>query len=266
MFDILDQLLLRGLAPRDNHRLIGRAIVRRAHGPAIICFLPWNTSYYMSFGLGLVDNRFAVCFELPPALICSEPDLSARAMRQLMSEAEAMVGEGQSEQLTIVGYSLGTYPATYLANRLSARLISIAPADRGDLMLWQSPAVDRVRERAIANGYTLADYTAALTGLHPIDNIAFLGSGSTFLFGTEDPFIPTPRSDALLAAVKARCTGIEVRHVEGGHIRTLLTGASYVRKLITASARIVPTRDAGKPTPETPAVPSNSAERRKSAA
>ena len=71
----------------------------------------------------------------------------------------------------IVGLSIGSYPATYLANRIGARLCYVASADRADLAVWESPATRIVRQRAQRKGYQLSHYSEALSGTHPAQNL-----------------------------------------------------------------------------------------------
>jgi len=52
----------------------------------------------------------------------------------------------------IIGLSVGTFPATYLANRIGARLCAVGAADRADLMLWQSPAARLIKRRCQQHG------------------------------------------------------------------------------------------------------------------
>ena len=74
----------------------------------------------------------------------------------------------------------GTAPATYLANHIGARLYSVASADYGHLMLWQSPATLLVKARAIEKGYSLADFADAMSWRHPVENLSNLREGSVF--------------------------------------------------------------------------------------
>lgn len=203
----------------------------------IIYFLPWNTPFWLARRIGLICSQFAACYEMAPALVSSEPSRSVTALRKVTDDAMALVESLKlaGHSIRVVGYSLGTYPATYLANRLQARLYSIAPADRGDLMIWESPAARIIRERALAKGYGLEDYMKAMSGYNPIDNLEGLGSGSAFVVGNSDPFIPSQRSHALIDAVKRNCHAARIFQTGGGHVGTLLAGARYLRRELRLS-------------------------------
>jgi fermentation-respiration switch protein FrsA (DUF1100 family) len=120
-----------------------------------------------------------------------------------------------------VGLSIGNAVATTFANRIGARLCSIASADRGDLTLWESPASAHVKALAEAKGYRLTDFTRALAGLHTIENLANLAPGSRFVFGLKDELIPEPRREGLIAAVRHTLPAAEITYVDAGHFGTM---------------------------------------------
>jgi pimeloyl-ACP methyl ester carboxylesterase len=132
----------------------------------------------------------------------------------------------------IVGLSAGTYPATYLANRMHARLCSVASADRADLAIWESPATRLVRHRAAKKGFGLADYSAALFGSHPEQNLAGIAPGSLFVVGRYDPFVPAPRLAGLLTAIKRDVPRGQVVQLSAGHFKTLVMSGAYQRALL----------------------------------
>jgi pimeloyl-ACP methyl ester carboxylesterase len=231
MFTIIDRYLLRRPLPFDDWTIFSRRIDGANPGAPVIFFLPWHTPYWLARRIGLICSAFTACYELAPALVSSEPERSVSALKRVSDDAEALLKSLNivGSATRIVGYSLGTYPATYLANRLGACLYSIAPADRGDLMIWQSPAARIVRDRAMAKGYCEDDYVQAMKGYNPIDNLGDLGRGSTFVFGASDPFIPPERSQSLVQAVRQNCRDAYILQASGGHVRTLAAGASYLR-------------------------------------
>jgi len=124
-------------------------------------------------------------------------------------------------ELLVVGLSIGNAAATLLANKLGARLCSIASADRGDLTLWESPAARHVKERAEAKGYRLSDFTQSLQGMHTVDNLANLAPGSRFVVGLRDEFLPKARREGLVRAVQRVLPSAEVSYVDRGHIGTM---------------------------------------------
>jgi hypothetical protein len=97
-----------------------------------------------------------------------------------------------------VGFSMGSVPASYLAGRYRRRLWSFASADRGDLMIWQSPASRPIRDEAQKRGFSLDDYTSALSGLNPVNSIARIDRRSRFALGSFDRYVPRARTVLIL--------------------------------------------------------------------
>jgi pimeloyl-ACP methyl ester carboxylesterase len=217
------QFLLRAASLGDDTCTKFRRIDGNGRAP-VVCFLPWRMPYRLAHGMGLVPRDFLACYEMPGAIVSSEPHLCIDAMRRLVDDAEAVVRRARIDprQLVVVGMSMGTAVATYFANSLGARLWSIASADRGDLMLWESPAARVIRDRAADKGYALSDFTRASAGYHPVDNLANLAPGSRFVVGLRDEAVPPPRREGLVNAVRRHIPHAEISFLDAGHIQTLV--------------------------------------------
>jgi pimeloyl-ACP methyl ester carboxylesterase len=189
-----------------------------------ICFLPWLMPYRLAMGMRVVPRDFLACYEMPRAVVSSEPDLCVEAVEAVTADAMRVVRQAglDPDRALVVGLSIGNAVATVLANRLGARLCSIASADRGDLTLWESPASQQIRVRAEAKGYRLADFTRALRGLHTIDNLENLAPGSRFIVSLKDELIPEARRDGLVAAVRRTLPAADVSYVDSGHFGTMI--------------------------------------------
>jgi hypothetical protein len=233
MFDVLDLLLLRRGIPADDRTLTFRRIDGNPDAK-VIYFLPWHTPYTFARQAGLVRLNFLASYEMPPAIVSSEPQLCVEAMLGLVADAKRLLRDQgvDSRDALIVGLSVGSYPATYLANCIGARLCSVAAADRADLMLWQSPAARLVKRRAMQRGIQLSHYTKAMLGYHPVDNLAGIGTGSTFVIGERDPFIPPSRSAGLLSAVESQACGARVVKLNAGHLKTLVASGRHQRAMM----------------------------------
>jgi pimeloyl-ACP methyl ester carboxylesterase len=223
MLEGIGQLLLRAASLSDDTCTQFRRIEGNGRAP-VVCFLPWCMPYRLALGTGLVPPDFLVCYEMPSAIVTSEPDLCIAAMRSLVDDAEAAVVRAKIDprRLVVVGLSMGTAVATCFANRMSARLCSFASADRGDLMLWESPVARAIRDRASGKGYALSDFTAASRGYHPIDNLANLAPGSRFDFGPRDEAVPIARREGLVSAVRRAMPDADITFLDAGHIQTLV--------------------------------------------
>jgi hypothetical protein len=233
MLDLLDLLLLKRGLPGDDRTLLFRRIDGDRNAK-VIYFLPWHTPFSVCRQAGFTPLDFLACYEMPRAIVSSDPELGVKAMRLLVADAEALLAARglAPEKALIVGLSVGTYPAIYLANRIGARLCAVAAADRGDLMLWQSPAARIVKRRAIQRGVRLWQFSQAMLGCHPVQNLAGLGRDSLFVVGARDPFIPPRRRTALLQAIERYAPATHVATVAGGHVKTLMASAHYQQAML----------------------------------
>jgi pimeloyl-ACP methyl ester carboxylesterase len=192
------------------------------HAATIVC-LPWQMPYRLAKAARIVPKPFLACYEMPRAIVSSEPELCIRALNGVIEDATQVAVRAKipPRELLVVGLSIGNAAATLLANKLGARLCSIASADRGDLTLWESPAARHVKERAEAKGYRLSDFTQSLQGMHTVDNLANLAPGSRFVVGLRDEFLPKARREGLVRAVQSVLPSAEVSYVDRGHIGTM---------------------------------------------
>jgi len=223
MLDSLGHVLLRGGPIGDDTS----TVFRRYDGDiraTTICFLPWHMPFRLAYSIGLVPRHYLACYEMPPAIVSSEPELCIQALRELAHDAAGVAERARIDaaQLLVVGLSIGNAVATYFANSLGARLCSIASADRGDLTLWESPASRQIKDLAESKGYQLRDFTRALKGYHAVENLENLAPGSRFIFGLRDEFVPKSRTDGLAAAVHSVLPAAEITYLDAGHIGTMI--------------------------------------------
>ncbi|WP_295555430.1 hypothetical protein [uncultured Hyphomicrobium sp.] len=203
----------------------------------VICCLPWRMPYRLALASRCVPKSFLACYEMPRAIVSSEPELCIRAVHAVIDDAVRVVARTRLEpsQVLVVGLSIGNAVATALANRIGARLCSVASADRGDLTLWESPASAQVKALAITKGYRLADFTRVMHGLHTVENLTNLAPGSRFVFGLKDEVIPEPRREGLIAAVRRDLPAAEISFVDAGHFATM---AETVRRGLGEPAEV----------------------------
>ncbi len=228
MLDLLDLILLRRGVPADDRTLTFRRIDGNPDA-RVIYFLPWNTPFGVARQAGFLPLDFLAAYEMPRALVSSDPEMSVQAIRGLVEDAQALLESKSIEPQStlLVGLSVGTFAATFLANRIGARLCAVAPSDRADMMMWQSPAARIVKRRAIQKGLQLAHYSRAMTGYHPIHNLAGIAPNSVFVVGRRDPFVPSQRRSALQRAIELHQPSAKIIKLEAGHFRTLLLSARH---------------------------------------
>jgi pimeloyl-ACP methyl ester carboxylesterase len=238
MFDIADMLLLRRGVPADD----GLPTYRRVDGnptSKVIYFLPWHTPFSIARAAGFLPLDFLAAYEMPPSIVSSEPVRCVESMMALVSDAEQLLGDHgvAGKKAVIIGLSVGSYPAAYLASRIGGRLCAVASADRADLVIWQSFATRIIKHRAQQKGYGLPDYSKALQGTHLADNLRGLAPNSLFLFGRRDPFVPAARTNGLMCALETNAPRAHIAKVDGGHFKTLVESGRYQRALVACRPR-----------------------------
>src|SRR6478609_6332713 len=127
MFDLLDLWLLRRGIPTDDSTLTFRRVDGNTRS-TVVYFLPWHTPFSVARHVGLIRLDYLACYEMPPAIVSSRPELSVEALHRVAADAETLLAARQvrGRDAMLIGLSAGTYPATYLANRIGARLCAVA--------------------------------------------------------------------------------------------------------------------------------------------
>jgi hypothetical protein len=192
-------------------------------GSTTIVFLPWCMPYRLAMARRIVPENYLTCYEMPPAIVSSEPETCILALHAVVDDATRNFHRSRltPDQVLVVGLSIGNAAATMFANRIGARLCSVASADRGDLTLWESPASRHVKARAEEKGYRVSDFTRVLEGHHTIDHLDNLAPGSRFVIGLQDELLPEARREGLVAAVTQRVPGAEIIRIDSTHFGTM---------------------------------------------
>ena len=174
--------------------------------------------------MGVVPKDFLACYEMPGAIVSSEPDLCIAALKRLVEDAKEVTTRARigTAQLLVLGWSMGSGPATYFANSTRAKLRSIASADRGDLLLWETRSCATSKSARSGKGYRLEDFSAASGGYHPAENLTNLRPGSKFVISLRDEFVPQARRRGLVKAVRQHAPGAEIAYYDGGHVKTIV--------------------------------------------
>jgi pimeloyl-ACP methyl ester carboxylesterase len=233
MLDLLDLILLRRGVPADDRTLTFRRVDGNPQS-RVIYFLPWNTPFSVARQAGFIPLDFLAAYEMPRGLVSSDPEVSVRAILGLVDDAQKLLESKAIAPHTavLIGLSVGTFAAIYLANRIGAQLCAVAPSDRADMMMWHSPAARIVKRRAIQKGLQLAHYSRVMTGYHPIHNLAGIAANSVFVIGRKDPFVPSQRRGALQRAIELQLPSAKIIKLDAGHFRTLLLSARHQLALL----------------------------------
>jgi hypothetical protein len=193
-----------------------------------VYFLPWRTSFATAQRYGLLLERWSSCYELPESIVSAEPELCAASVRVLEADVQQRAAVRGAPTL-IIGFSMGTVPATAIANKLGARLWSFASADRGELMMWSSPAAQPIREQARRYGYGIDDYERCLRTINPIACVSGIARESRFAVGVFDRYVPRERSERLIEEASRRIPKRNVLRLPLGHIG-LIAASRWIQR------------------------------------
>jgi hypothetical protein len=197
-------------------------------GCHVIYFLPWQTPYSVAKACGLLPLAFAACYEMPRNVVCGDPLCSLERLEEIVDDAQERISRIARTPL-IIGFSIGTVPATCLANRHSAPLLSICSAPRGADIIWQSPLARPIKHHAIALGFTRGQFRSALRRIDPANNLARLPEGSAFVAGAGDKVIPHEQTAEWLRLVSTSVRKPSISVTPLGHVATIM--ASRRRQL-----------------------------------
>ena len=186
-----------------------------------VFYLPWRTDFKVARRAGLLPTRhFAACYRLPDDIVSPDPSTCGDRIAELVDDA-INFAHRHGPPSFVVGYSLGTVPATLLAARLATRLWSFASADRGDLMIWSSPAASGIKSQAERLGYGRDDFSIALHSLNPVDRIGEVHPDSRLVVGRFDRLIPRERSRRLIERARGHLPKQNVIELPLGHLGVL---------------------------------------------
>src|SRR3954465_4590849 len=134
-----------------------------------IYFLPWNMDFKSACRLGLVvGSNWQACYRLPDTMVDPEPARCSSCIEAIVQDVQRLA-ERNGRPSLLIGFSLGSVPATLMAGRFGSTVWSFASADRGELMIWSSPAARAIRREAERRGFGRDDFAAALGRYNPIN-------------------------------------------------------------------------------------------------
>ena len=240
MFGITDYLY-RFFKSRKRDRLIGngefnRHVINHEKGNPLVCFLPWRMTFSESMKQDLVPkNRQAIIYEGPTSLVGTNPLQSRESLERIVDNLnDYLEKEGiQKKKLTIIGVSLGTFPAFYIANNLGVkRLIAVCPGARLGENIYGSIATRKIKKEAQEKYPSHEDYDRLLGGFNPIDNISNLPKNEIYVeAGNFDRYIPSRSGRELINALRENRKNPHVKfHDFFGHCLTIHSWAVRNRK------------------------------------
>ncbi|MGY3452097.1 hypothetical protein [Bradyrhizobium sp. USDA 4353] len=199
-----------------------------------IYFLPWGMGFATARWLGLVRGYdWQACYRLPDAMVSPDPELCAGCIAAIEQDVTRLTAR-HGPPSRLVGFSLGSVPATLMAGRLGRPVWSFASADRGELMIWSSPAARAIRREAERRGLRRDDFAAALHRYNPIHWIDRVAPDSRLVVGRFDRMVPRARGQALLDRARRRIIGDHLVELPLGHVAVLAASGFLQRRWLRA--------------------------------
>jgi hypothetical protein len=165
---------------------------------------------------------------MPRSVVSGDPLGSLARLEEIVDDAQERISL-LSQAPLIIGFSIGTVPATCLANRHRAPLLSICSAPRGADIIWKSPLARPIKHHAIALGFTRGQFRTALRRIDPENNLARLPEGSAFVAASGDKVIPSEQTAEWLRLVATNVPDPSISVTPLGHVATIM--ASRRRQL-----------------------------------
>jgi len=202
-----------------------------------IYFLPWYMDFKTARWLGLVRGAdWQACYQLPNAMVSPDPQHCASCI-EAMEQDVLRLTTRNGPPSRLVGFSLGSVPATLMAGRLGRPLWSFASADRGELMIWSSPAARATRREAERRGFRRDDFAAALGHYNPINWIERVAPDSRIVVGRFDRYVPRARGQALLDRARRRIISSHLVQLPLGHVAVLAVSGWLQQRWLRAEAK-----------------------------
>jgi hypothetical protein len=187
-----------------------------------IYFLPIGVDFVSAAQWGLIaTSDWRACYELSEEVLHPDPKICARSLQRIGQDvADGAEMHGSPDLL--IGFSIGTVPATIAAKQFRSRLWSFASADRGELMIWSSRKARHIRDQAERLGYHQHDFAYWLRDLNPIDCIDGIHSDSRLVFGAFDRYVPSSRRLRLAEKAAGHLGRDKIITLPLGHFGVLL--------------------------------------------
>ena len=210
---------------KDNHNVCSGKKIEDMNGREEnwVCFLPWRTRYEDAKGAGLnFEGRSYVVYEMPVECINPRPEKSRESILGMICDFEHNYSD--IGRWNVLGFSLGTLPATILANiRKVDKLILVCPGARLGESMWSSFAARKIRREAKKLGMTdWREYDRVLGDINPIDNTKYLPKNVSVHLGDWDWHIRPRFGDELVRGMESSGKNVSVVRCNGkGHLMTI---------------------------------------------
>jgi len=189
-----------------------------------VCFLPWNISFESASKLNLIPKKKKVIvYEMPCGIINPVPKLSKKIMLNIVADLKNNIDLEQ--KFSVMGLSIGIYPAFYVANHFNVdKLVILAPGAYLGESLWEGVATQEVKRRAVNQGcLTFKEYDKEIRGTNPIENLDDLPKDIEIYISTNDNFIKTKFGEKVINKLNEKEKNPVVKYFKGkGHVLGLV--------------------------------------------
>jgi len=195
-------------------------------------FLPWHMKYKGAESLGFAPEDNIITYSGPVSLAATDPHLSRKSLFTVFEDYKKNVAP-RFKNIKIVGFSLGEYPAVYIANHFEVKSLTlVSPGAKLGQTIWKSLGTRKVKRLSQKLGFLSADeYDNILGDTNPISNIDNLPKEIEIHLGTHDKYIlykfGKEFSDALKKKNKKHTLHV---HQGKGHIATMLESTKEIFK------------------------------------
>lgn len=164
---------------QDSIRIIKR--LRAGNSRVTLIFVPWQSGKVMqSWIIKQVPKSRDVYSISPRSLLLKDPfqtkTQSLKVCEQSLEEVRSIVNSKKYEELDIVGLSIGTGVAAYVANRITTKINNIdlvCPGAELSTALWLGSRTRSLRTKYEDQGFKLEDVQELWSQVDLINNLDF---------------------------------------------------------------------------------------------
>jgi hypothetical protein len=191
-------------------------------------FLPWTLPIKKASQLGLIPENSHV-YTSPDGLVNPNP---VRA-RQLQTNIVDKALEGTPYE-TVLGYSVGNWPAVELANQCDVQHAVLAmPGAKLGSSLYEGIMTQSVALKSQELGYRRSEaYDKVIGDTNPIKNVSNLPSRTHVILARHDKYIPFRHGKRFAEAAKSAVDATTKIYQNKGHLTAHLSVANSLSRLV----------------------------------
>lgn len=197
------------------------------------CFLPRRTNLDIAKKYNLLPrNGNVIAYEVPLNLIASNPNITKNTFFSLINDFKNEYSKLVSRKIALLGISIGSIPAFYLANRYKAdKLRIVCTTEKLGDGIFSAFAARKIKKECIKEGFNAKIYDEILDGINPIKNISNLPGDTKIVISKFDNYIPYKGGLNLINEIKKRNKNIKFyKFLISGHFLTMFRVGRWNKK------------------------------------